>query len=183
MVVAGEAASGEEVLEVLARAQFDLLLLDLTMPGLCGIELIEKIRAQYAALPILIFSMRSETQAAKLMAEMGVGGYITKGCSDEMLLSAIRKVASGGNFMDPLMAEKIMFDEPLNETSKSAALLSSRELQILKLLGQGKSIKEIAGELLINSRTVSTYKTRLMQKMNFKNNAELVLYAAESGLV
>jgi DNA-binding NarL/FixJ family response regulator len=183
MVVAGEAVSGDEVLEILSQAQFDLLLLDLTMPGLCGIELIEKIRARYAALPILIFSMRSETQAAKLMAEMGVGGYITKGCSDEMLLSAIRKVAAGGNFIDPLMAEKIMFDEPVNAEAKSVALLSSRELQILKLLGQGKSIKEIAGELLLNGRTVSTYKTRLMQKMNFKNNAELVLYASESGLI
>lgn len=183
MVVAGEAASGDEVLEMLSRAQFDLLLLDLTMPGLCGIELIEKIRARYAALPILIFSMRAEAETAKLMAEMGVGGYITKGCSDEMLLSAIRKVAAGANFIDPLIAEKIMFDEPSNGVAKSVALLSSRELQILKLLGQGKGIKEIAGELLIDSRTVSTYKTRLMQKMNFKNNAELVLYAAESGLI
>jgi DNA-binding NarL/FixJ family response regulator len=184
MLVAGEAVSGDEVLEILSQhAQFDLLLLDLTMPGLCGIELIEKIRARHAALPILIFSMRAETQAARLMAEMGVGGYITKGGSDEMLLSAIRKVAAGGNFIDPLMAEKIMFDEPVNAEAKSVALLSSRELQILKLLGRGKSIKEIAGELLLNGRTVSTYKTRLMQKMNFKNNAELVLYASESGLI
>ncbi|HXU93257.1 MAG TPA: response regulator transcription factor [Gallionella sp.] len=183
MVVAGEAANGEEVLEALRHAHFDLLLLDLTMPGLGGVELVEKIRAQHASLPILIFSMRSEMQVAKRMAALGVGGYITKGGSDEMLLAAIRKVAAGGISVDPLIAEQMVFEQAKRRSSMPGNRLSQRELQILKLLGQGKSVNEIADELLLNSRTVSTYKARLMQKMNFKNNAELVLYASESGLI
>ncbi len=183
IVVAGEAANGEQVLEALRHAHFDLLLLDLTMPGLAGIELVEKIRTQHASLPILIFSMRNEFQIAKRLAALGVAGYITKGGSDEMLLSAIRKVAAGGSFIDPVIAEQMVFEPAGRRSSVSGDRLSPRELQILKLLGQGKSVNEIADELFLNNRTVSTYKARLMHKMNFKNNAELVLYASESGLV
>lgn len=183
IVVAGEAASGDEVLAALRQGQFDLLLLDLTMPGISGIELVEEIRARHARLPILIFSMRNELHVAKRMAALGVAGYITKGGSDEMLLSAIRKVAAGGAFVDPVIAEQMMFEPAGRASSEPGSRLSQRELQILKLLGQGKSVNEIADELLLNNRTVSTYKARLMQKMNFKNNAELVLYASESGLI
>lgn len=183
IVVAGEAANGEEVLEALQRAQFDLLLLDLTMPGISGVELVEKIRAQHASLPILIFSMRTEMHVVKRMAAQGVAGYITKGGSDELLLSAIRKVAGGGAFIDPVIAEKMVFESAGRGLPVPEIRLSQRELQILKLLGQGKSVNEIADELFLNNRTISTYKARLMQKMNFKNNAELVLYASESGLI
>lgn len=183
IVVTGEAASGEEVLAALTRAHFDLLLLDLTMPGLSGIEMVEKIRAQHAALPILVFSMRNEVQVVKRLAKLGVVGYITKGCNDELLLAAIRKVAAGARFIDPLIAEQMMFEPLKRGAPVPGSRLSQRELQILKLLGQGKGINEIAEELFLNNRTVSTYKARLMQKMNFKNNAELVLYASESGLI
>ncbi len=183
IVVAGEAANGEEVLEALQRAQFDLLLLDLTMPGVSGGELVERIRAIQGSLPILIFSMRTEAHVAKRMAALGVAGYITKGGSDEMLLSAIRKVAAGGAFLEPLIAEQMMFELEKRESPVPGTRLSRRELQILKLLGRGKGVNEIADELFLNNRTVSTYKARLMQKMNFKNNAELVLYASESGLI
>lgn len=183
MVAAGEAASGDEVLAMLRQAQFDLLLLDLTMPGVSGVELVEKIRATHAALPILIFSMRNELQVVKRMLKMGVVGYITKGCSDEMLLFAIRKVAAGGIFVDQLVVEGVLFEGKADSFPEACEPLSRRELQILKLMGQGKGVNEIAVELGINSRTVSTYKARLMQKMNFKNNAELVLYASESGLI
>jgi DNA-binding NarL/FixJ family response regulator len=183
VAVAGEAASGDEVLAALQQAQFDLLLLDLTMPGPSGIELVEQIRAAHPLLPILVFSMRSDYQIAKRMAKLGICGYVTKGSSDEMLLTAIRKVASGANFVDPLIAEQMMFERGVVRPAGPGARLSARELQILKLLGQGKGVNEIAEELLLNNRTVSTYKARLMQKMNFKNNAELVLYASESGLI
>lgn len=183
MLAAGEAANGEEVLAALQQAQFDVLVLDLTMPGVGGIELVERIRRIHAALPILVFSMRNELQVVKRMLKMGVAGYITKGSSDEMLLRAIRSVAAGVSFIDPLVAESVLFERGEEGPTAVRGPLSRRELQILKLLGQGKGVNEIAGELLINSRTVSTYKTRLMHKMNFKNNAELVLYAAESGLI
>lgn len=183
MVAAGEAASGEKVHEMLRQRRFDLLLLDLTMPGVSGVDLVEKIRSTHAALPILIFSMRNEIQVVKRMLKMGVVGYVTKGCSDEMLLCAIRKVAAGGTFVDPLVVEGVLFEHKTESLPDACEPLSRRELQILKLMGCGKGVNEIAAELGINSRTVSTYKARLMQKMNFKNNAELVLYASESGLI
>lgn len=183
VVVAGEAGSGDEVLAVLERGQFDLLLLDLTLPGISGVALVEKIRAAYPSLPILVFSMRNELLVVRRMARMGVPGYVTKGSNDEMLLYAIRKVAAGGTFFDPLLAEQMVLGSPATGAVKPSGRLSRRELQILKLLGQGRGVHEIADELGLNSRTVSTYKARLMQKMNFKNNAELVLYASESGLI
>jgi DNA-binding NarL/FixJ family response regulator len=183
VLVAGEAANGDEVLEALRQTQVDLLLLDLTMPGIRGVELVECIRTLYPSLPILIFSMRNEAALAKRMAKMGVSGYITKGCSDEMLMSAIRKVAAGGSYVDPVIAERMMFEKTERSQPESEGHLSERELEIFKLLAQGKSVNEIAAELFLSSRTVSTYKTRLMHKMNFHNNAELVLYASESGLI
>ncbi len=183
VVVAGEAANGDEVLKILLHAQFDLVLLDLSMPGISGVDLVERIRTLQAGLPILIFSMRNEVQLAKRMVKTGASGYITKGSGDEMLMSAIRKVAAGGVFIDPVIAEQMMFEKTLGSESKPGAHLSPRELQIMKLIGQGKGVNEIADELCINSRTVSTYKARLMLKMNFKNNAELVRYASECGLI
>jgi DNA-binding NarL/FixJ family response regulator len=181
VVVAGEAADGEGVLAALQHGQFDLILLDLTMPGVNGVELIEHIRAQYEDLPILVFSMHTEVSVAKRLIKTGVSGYITKGCENEMLMTAIRKVAGGASFVDPLLAEQMMFARP--QASGAGAHLSERELQILKLLGQGMSVNAIADELFINSRTVSSHKARLMLKMNFKNNADLVLYVSESGLI
>lgn len=183
VVVAGEAASGEDVLRLLHAERFDLLLLDLTMPGISGAELLEKLHDLFPDLPILIFSMRNEPQVVKRMLKAGAGGYITKGCGDDVLLEGIRKVAAGYKFVDPLIAEYVMFNQAAADSSAPKGRLSQRELQILKLLGQGKGVNEIAEELVLNSRTVSTYKARLMQKMNFKNNAELILYASESGLI
>jgi DNA-binding NarL/FixJ family response regulator len=183
VAVAGEAENGDEVLELLRHGQYDLILLDLTMPGLSGAELVERIRAQYAKLPILIFTMRGEAQVARRVLQMGASGFITKGSSEEMLMSAMRKVAAGGNFIDPIIAEQMMFEKTATRESAAGEYLSDRELQILKLLGRGKTVNEIADELFISSRTVSTHKARLMLKMNFKNNADLVLYASESGLV
>lgn len=182
VIVACEAANGKELLEALQRDTFDLILLDLTMPGESGIDLVEHIRALHENLPILIFSMSNEMQLARRLIQAGVSGYISKGSGDEILMLAIRKVAAGLPFIDPVFAEQIMFEKQARSGVVTTEHLSKRELQILKLLGQGDSINAIADKLFINSRTVSTYKARLMSKMNFKNNAELVRYAIESGL-
>ncbi len=183
MVVAGEADCGEAVLEALQGESFDLLLLDLTMPGTSGAELLEKLHGLYPSLPILVFSMRNEPQVVKRILKLGAQGYITKGSSDATLLGAMHTVLAGGRYIDPLVAEYLVFERPESQGAARQTRLSARELQILKLLGQGKGVNEIADELLLSSRTVSTYKTRLMQKMNFRNNAELILYASESGLI
>lgn len=183
LVVAAEAENGEQVLKALQHGKFDLLLLDLNMPGISGVELIAVIRAQYPALPILVLSMRSEVYVAKRVIHAGVAGYVTKGGSEALLISAIRKVAAGERFMDTAIAEQIMFEKTAYSDVVSVDCLSSRELQVMKLFAQGLGVGEIAKELAISQTTVSTHKTRLMKKMNFGSNSELVLYAAEYGLV
>lgn len=183
LTVAAEAENGDQVLQALQREKFDLLLLDLNMPGLSGVELIEAIRAQYPALPILVLSMRNEVHIAKRVIQAGISGYVTKGGSEALLITAIRKVAAGERFMDTAIAEQLMFEKTASSEVASIECLSERELQIMKLFAQGMSVSEIAKELAVSQTTVSTHKTRLMKKMDFKSNSELVLYAAEYGLV
>lgn len=183
IVVAGEAADGAEVLAMLQQGEFDLLLLDLTMPGLSGVNLISRIRTLKPKLPILVLSMHNELQVAKRVLQAGAVGFVTKGSMQEILMDAVRKVAAGGRFIDPVIAEQLLFEKPVNGETSPLERLSERELHILKLLAMGKGINEIAVELFISNKTVSTHKARLMQKMNFQSNAELVRYAADQGLV
>lgn len=181
--VAGEATNGEEVLEALRTGQFDLVLLDLTMPGLSGINLIGRIRAMNEQLPILVLSMHNELQIAKRVLQAGAAGFVTKGSGQDTLMSAIRKVATGGRFVDPGVAEQMMFEKPTQGEEVPHDRLSERELHILKLFATGRSVNEIADELFISNKTVSTHKSRLMQKLNLQSNAELVRYAADHGLI
>jgi DNA-binding NarL/FixJ family response regulator len=180
-IVAGAATNGEEVLKLLQQDQYDLLLLDLTMPGLSGVELIERIHELHTGLPILVLSMRSELLIIKRIINTGVEGYITKGSSEDSLIAAIRKVAAGEQYNDPEIAERLMFETSFQNEDMSIEQLSERELEIMKLLAQGDGLTEIAKKLEISVKTVSTYKTRVMTKMNFKSNSELVIYAAEYG--
>lgn len=184
IVVAGETTNGMEILEILQRvSNFDLLLLDLTMPGISGINLITRIRDVNKVLPILVLSMHHELQVAKRVLKAGASGFITKGSPQEILVAAIRKVAAGGRFIDPVLAEQMMFEKPAQVGQILHEKLSERELHVLKLIAQGITVNEIAEKLFISNKTVSTHKARLMQKMNFQSNAELVRYAADHGLV
>jgi DNA-binding NarL/FixJ family response regulator len=183
IAVVGEATNGDEVLEVLRQKEFDLILLDLTMPGLSGVNLITRIRASYEKVPVLVLSMHNELQIAKRVLQAGASGYVTKGSEQDTLMAAIRKVAAGGRFIDPGVAEQMMFEKPLTREALPHERLSERELHIMKLIAAGKSINDIADELFISNKTVSTHKARLMQKLNFLSNAELVRYAADNGLV
>lgn len=181
--VAGEATNGADVLVNLRHTEVDLLLLDMTMPGISGAELITRIRAQDAKLPILVLSMHNEVQIARRALANGASGYLTKDSDPEILLAAVRKVAGGGRFIDPGLAEAMAFDNGKAETDDPHQLLSEREFQILRLLVGGKSVNDIADELSISNKTVSTHKTRLMQKLNVGNNAELVRYGIDNGLI
>ncbi len=184
ITVTGEAANGEEVLGILAHNHnCDLLLLDLNMPGISGIELIARIRKEHPPLPILVFSMQNEPMIAKRIFQIGASGFITKGCSQETLVEAIRKVAAGGRFIDPALAELMIFDQPQVEKAAPHHKLSDRELMIMKLFAQGQTGNEIAKKLSISKKTVSTHKANLMHKMNFHSIAELVLYAADYALL
>jgi DNA-binding NarL/FixJ family response regulator len=183
IVVAGEAVDGPQVLAALRRDSFDLLLLDMSMPGISGIQLIEQIQLLQPTLPILVLSMHDEPQIVKRALDAGAGGYISKETNDpKRLLLAIRQVAGGGRYMDPGMAERVIF-EASDDSVLSHTTLSKRELEIFMLLAQGLGVTEIAAKLFISSKTVSTHKARLMEKMGLKTNADLVRYALTNGLV
>lgn len=181
--VAGEAVNGGQVLEVLREGGVDLILLDMTMPGISGANLISRIRLHNEYPPILVLSMHNEPQIARRAITAGAAGYLTKDSGPEMLRMAMRKVASGGRFIDPELAESLVFDAGLSGQRLPHELLSDREFHILRLFVRGRSINDIAEELSISNKTVSTHKTRLMQKMSFNNNAELVRYAVAHGLI
>lgn len=181
--VAGEATNGNELLEVLRQREFDLILLDLTMPGISGVSLIGHIRAQNANLPILVFSMHNELQVAKRVLQSGASGFVTKGSLESILMDAVRRLAAGGRYVDPAIAEQMMFEKTVTGESAPHDRLSERELMIMKLIGKGLGINSIADELCISNKTVSTHKARLMLKMNFQSNAELVRYTADHGLI
>jgi DNA-binding NarL/FixJ family response regulator len=183
IAVAGEAVNGGEVLQALGTGGIDIILLDMTMPGISGANLITRLRAHDRCPPILVLSMHNELQVARRAMAAGASGYVTKDSDPQTLMTAIHKVATGGRFLDTVLAEKLAFVMGGGEEGEPHDVLSERELEILRRLVQGKSVNDIADELKISNKTVSTHKARLMQKMNFSNNAELVRYAVAHGLV
>jgi DNA-binding NarL/FixJ family response regulator len=182
ILVVHEAVSGGEVLAALRAGGVDLILLDMTMPGISGVNLITRLRSHEHCPPILVLSMHNEIQIARRALAAGVAGYLTKDSDPATLMSAIRKVAAGGRFIDPALAEKMVFDSG-NTEQPPHDVLSEREYDVLRLLVHGMGVNQIADELKISNKTVSTHKARLMQKMDFHNNAELVRYAVAHGLV
>ena len=183
IAVVGEAVSGAEVLDALRTGGFDVILLDMTMPGISGANLIARLRGHAGCPPILVLSMHNELQIARRALAAGASGYLTKDSDPKALMGAIHKVASGGRFIDPVLAVKMAFEAEGSAERLPHELLSEREFDIMRLLVHGKSVNDIADELKISNKTVSTHKARLMQKMNFQNNAELVRYAVAQGLL
>jgi DNA-binding NarL/FixJ family response regulator len=181
--VVAEAENGEQVMELLPGGGFDLILLDMTMPGVSGVDLISWIRVHNPSLPILVLSMHNEPRVVMRALQAGASGYLTKDNDPRHLMMGIRKVAAGGQFIDPQLAEQMAFKGSAVGQSPPHARLTGRELHILRLLVGGTSINKIAEELLISNKTVSTHKARLMQKMDIQSNAELVRYAVAHGLV
>ena len=180
--VAGEAASGAQAMEFLRTAQVDLVLLDMGMPGIAGADLITRLHARYPKLPILVLSMHNEPQIARRALRAGAGGYVTKDSEPELLLAAIRKVAAGGRFIDPALAEQMAFEGVSPPRERPHESLTDREYQILRLLLRGASLNEVAAQLAISSKTVSTHKAHLMRKMDLRSNADLVRYGMLHGL-
>ena len=180
--VVGEAVDGSEVLDCVRYKSFDVLLLDLNMPGISGADLISRIKTNQANIPILVVSMHSDSHLAARMLKAGASGYITKDCEPEILLEAIRKVAANGKYITPDLAEKMVFDMVSSPQRPLHHLMSDRESEVLLLLVSGKSVNEIATQLSISNKTVSTHKVRLMEKMNVLNMADLVRYTMENNL-
>ncbi len=181
--VEAEAVNAIEVMKQLDDGvTIDVLLLDLSMPGVTGMSLVMQIRAQYPAFPILIFSMHNEAQVASRAIRAGAAGFIAKDSDPEILLEAIRRVAAGRNYIDPALAEEMAFDALMPPKSAPHAILSSRELEIFALLVAGKRVNDIACILNISNKTVSTHKLNLAAKMKLHSTADLVHYALEHKL-
>lgn len=182
IVAAGEASSGEEVLAILTRGQWDVVLLDITFPDRNGLEILREIRKDHPSLPVLFLSMHSEEQFAIRSLKAGASGYLTKESAPEELVQAIRKVVRGGKYLTPSLTEKLaLYIQVENEVPHDR--LSDREFQLLRLLATGMSVKEVADKLRLSVKTVSTYRMRLLEKMGMKTNAELIRYALENHLV
>lgn len=183
IVVVGEAVTGEQVLEMLSAGGIDLLLLDMTMPGLSGVDLITRICSQDNHPPILVFSMHNEAQIALSAFNAGASGYLTKDSGHELIGTAIRKVAAGGRFVEFDMVEKLAFEHREVQSALRHESLSERQMLVFRMFARGQNLNSIAIDLGISSKTVSVHKGHLMQRMGFANNAELMRYAIDHGIV
>ena len=179
--VVAEAANAAQTLDVVQGVAADLLVSDLTMPGTGGTQLIEQLHRQHPALPILILSMHDEPATVRRALQAGASGYLTKESSPAMLQAAVRQVAAGERFIPPALAEMLAF-ESLRPSSLPHETLSQRERQIFKLIAQGGMLSQIAEQLHLSPKTVTTHKTHLMEKLGIANNAELIRYAIEHKL-
>jgi len=183
MKVCAEAASGDEALKMIRANGWDVMLLDISMPGKNVLELIKLAKQQNPHLPILILSMYPEDQYAIRMLQAGADGYLTKESAPDLLVTAIRKVYEGGKYISPALAEKLL--EELNPVQKKLphTLLSDREFQVFLAIAAGKSLTEIAKNMALSVKTISTYRTRLKSKMNINTNADIIRYAMDHHLL
>lgn len=182
ITVVGEAAHGIEALQILRTQPVDVLILDMSMPGRSGIELIRQIKGEFPALAILVLSMHSEEQFALRAIKAGASAYLTKGGDAREVLHAVRKLASGHPYITPQVAECLALGLSTYSTGLPHERLSDREYQIFSMLITGQGVTEIGVALAISSKTVSTYKARILEKMELSNTAELIRYAIEHGL-
>ena len=177
IVVVGEAVNGHEVVERVRMTDLDILLLDLSMPGKSGMELIRQVKTEKPKLKVLVLSMHEEHQHAVRAIRAGASGYLTKDSASVQLVSALRKLAAGGAFISAEVAEQLARDAHGAGDAPPHTTLSDREYQVLRMLVSGQSLTEIAEKLNLSIKTISTHKARLMQKMNAGNQAELIRYA------
>jgi len=179
----GEADNGHTALELARKQRWDIVLLDITMPGKGGLEVLQELRRERPKLPVLVLSAHPEDQLALRLLKAGAAGYLTKDKAPEVLLHAVRKILRGEKYVSESLAEKAVLDlvsetrKPLYET------LSNREYQVMRMISSGRTIKEIGKELFLSARTISTYRTRVLEKMNMKTNSDLIRYALENKLV
>ncbi|WP_346657423.1 response regulator transcription factor [Pseudomonas sp. dw_612] len=181
--VVAEAENGELALQRLKQGDIDLLLLDMNMPGLCGEPLLTLIHTKHPRQKTLVLSMHNDPQVAIRALKAGATGYLCKVCSLETLLGAVRRVACGERIIDPHIAECIAFEANELKQQFHHDPLTARESQILHLFALGASVTQIARKLTISSKTVSTHKTRLMEKLGFSSNAEIVRYAVSQRII
>ncbi|MGD2244936.1 MAG: response regulator transcription factor [Candidatus Aminicenantes bacterium] len=181
--VVEEASNGQEVLAKVFKKDFDVVLLDISMPGRSGLDILKELKSQRPKLTVLVLSIHPEEQYAVQVLKAGASGYLTKKSAPDELVTALRKVSSGGKYVSASLAEKLAsaletgIEKPPHET------LSAREYEVMRKIALGKTVTEIARELFLSPKTISTYRTRILEKMGLKNNAELIRYAIKNRLV
>ena len=181
--VGGEAASGPEVIALLEKERWDVVLLDISLRGGSGIDLIGDIRRLRPETRVLVLTVFSEDQYAVRALKAGAAGFLTKESAPEKLVDAVRKIAAGGRYVSPELAEALASLLAGDATGPVHERLSNRELEILKLIGSGKTVSQIAEGLGLSVKTISTHRTRILHKMSMKTNAELTHYVVRAGLV
>ncbi len=183
MVVTGEAENGNEVLRIVEQEEFDLILLDFDMPEKNGLDTLIELKTSKPRLPVIILSIFPEDHYGTRFLKAGASGYLGKSSASDQLVEAIRKVAGGGKYVSPNLADKLVSDlnrdsdKPLHET------LTDREFQVFTMIAGGKKLKHIAEELCLSINTISTYRGRILQKMDMKSNAEVIHYAIDNHLI
>ncbi len=183
MSVDGEASNGQQVMELVRQRDWDVVLLDLAMPGRGGIDTLRQLKREKPDLPVLILSIYPEDQYAVRALKDGAAGYLTKESAPEELVKAIRKAAKGGKYVSPALAERLAYELETDADKPPHERLSDREYQVMLMLASGKTVGQIAEELSLSVKTVSTNRARLLRKMGMKTNAELTYYAVKRQLV
>lgn len=183
MVVTDEAKNGEEALSKALGSDFDVVVLDIALPDKSGLEVLRQIKDRKPKLPVLILSMYPEDQFALRVLKAGASGYLNKESAPEELINALRKASNGAKYISDTLLEEIADTLDFTTERPAQEILSDREFQVLCLIASGKSVKEIAGKLEINIKTVSTYRLRILEKLRMKNNSELTYYAVKKQLV
>lgn len=181
--VVAEARNAWETVELVRAGNLDVVLLDMNMPGPSGIDLVRRLKSEAPRLPVLVLSMHADWQIASRAIKAGASGYLTKDSEPELLIEAIRKVASGANFIDPVLATHMVFQSGGVEPAAAGREMTEREHQVFVALVQGRSLNEIAETLHLSAKTVSTHKFRLMRKLGIGSMSELVRYAVRQGIV
>jgi two-component system, NarL family, invasion response regulator UvrY len=183
LVVADEASSGFELLEKVKKTKFDVVLLDISMPGIDGLDTLKELKIIKPELPVLIFTVYPEDQYAVRVLKAGAAGYINKETEPDRLIDAIRKVARGGKYISPYLAELLAFNLDMAGKQPLHEKLSDREFQVMLMVAKGKKVKDIAEQLSLSINTINTYRNRILEKMDLKSNVEITHYAIKNQLI
>ena len=182
-VTFGEAKTAQETVECVRRQDWEIVILDISMPGKSGLDILDDVRRLRPKLPVLFLSMHPEEQYARRALKSGAAGYLTKDSIPEELKEAVRRILTGGRYVSATLAERLAFDLRKGADTPLHELLSTREFQVLRMIASGKSVKEIANDISLSVKTVSTYRARILQKTGMKTTAELIRYALQTQLV
>jgi two-component system invasion response regulator UvrY len=179
----GDAANGEEALRMAGTRNWDIVILDISLPGKSGLEALKELRVARPGLPVLVLSMHPEEQFAVRVLRAGAAGYLTKRTAAKDLVAAVRKVLAGGKYVSASLAERLVAHVQADSAKAPHETLSDREYQVFRMLAMGKTVKQIGKELVLSPQTVSTHRTHILEKMGMQSNAELIEYARQNQIL